>query len=125
MSARGFPASETHPQDPARVSGGHRCIDTDRRLFFGAPLRAGLVRRTPTSPIDARVAAGIDHETAQYTPYDRIPANLVQANGHTVFERYYRSTPSDSHNVASVTKPSCQPWSASPSVKADCASTSR
>jgi CubicO group peptidase (beta-lactamase class C family) len=50
------------------------------------------------------VAAGIDHEMAPYTSYDRIRAILVIANGRTVFERYYRSTASESHNVASVTK---------------------
>ena len=59
---------------------------------------------TPTSAVDAQVAAGIDHEMAQYTSYDRIRAILVIANGRTVFERYYRSTASESHNVASVTK---------------------
>jgi len=50
------------------------------------------------------VAAGIDHEMVQYPSYDRIRAILVIANGRTVVERYYRSTASESHNVASVTK---------------------
>src|SRR4029077_3986830 len=66
-----------------------------------APASSG---RKATSPIDARVAAGIDHEMAQYPLYDRIRAIVVIANGRTVVERYYRSKDSESHNVASVTK---------------------
>ena len=66
-----------------------------------APASSG---RTATSSIDAQVAAGIDHEMAQYTLFDRIRAILVQANGRTVFERYYRSTPTEYHNIASATK---------------------
>ena len=66
-----------------------------------APSSSG---RTPTSAIDARVAAGIDHEMAMHTPYDRIRAILVQANGRTVFERYFRSSATEYHNIASATK---------------------
>ena len=73
-------------------------------LFLRAPLRACVVWRHLELAIHARVAAGIDHEMALYTPYDRIRAILVKANGRTVFERYYRSTATESHNVASVTK---------------------
>jgi CubicO group peptidase (beta-lactamase class C family) len=70
----------------------------------GHPSAPSSSGRTPPSPIDARVAAGIDHEMALNAPYKRIRAILVQANGHTVFERYYRSTATEYHNIASATK---------------------
>ena len=70
----------------------------------GRPSAPASSGRMPTSAVDARVAAGIDHEMTQYTLYDRIRAILVQANGRTVFERYYRSTATEYHTVASVTK---------------------
>jgi CubicO group peptidase (beta-lactamase class C family) len=104
MSANGT----SHPRRSRPARAGWAAVIAASVLIAGctsghpsAPSSSG---RTPTSAIDARVAAGIDHAMAQYTPYDRIRAILVQANGRTVFERYYRSSATEYHNVASVTK---------------------
>jgi CubicO group peptidase (beta-lactamase class C family) len=104
MSASGSP----HPRRIDRAGRGLAAVIAVSVLIAGCTSghRSGPASSggTPTSPVDARVAAGIDHEMAQYTLYDRIRAILVQADGRTVFERYYRSKGSESHNVASVTK---------------------
>jgi CubicO group peptidase (beta-lactamase class C family) len=104
MSANGT----SHPRRSRPARAGWAAVIAASVLIAGctsghpsAPASSG---RTPTSAIDARVAAGIDHAMAQYTPYDRIRAILVQANGRTVFERYYRSSATEYHNVASATK---------------------
>jgi CubicO group peptidase (beta-lactamase class C family) len=104
MSASGSP----HPRRIHRARRGLAAVIAVSVLIAGCSSGRtsgpGSSGGTPTSAVDAQVAAGIDHEMVQYTSYDRIRAILVIANGRTVFERYYRSTASESHNVASVTK---------------------
>lgn len=104
MSASGSP----HPRRIHRARRGLAAVIAVSVLIAGCSSGRtsgpGSSGGTPTSAVDAQVAAGIDHEMVQYPSYDRIRAILVIANGRTVFERYYRSTASESHNVASVTK---------------------